>query len=158
MTDNVMIGVDASTKKMGISVFKNRRLFTTYDYEFSGTYDLHKLFLICKVFKQVLEDNKPIIIVIEEPLTANSRFSRNISSLNQVAGALTAVGMMMDAKVYHLHNNTAKSVFNISNKKNVKSHIKRCVEEIYPFLKDKDLSQDEYDAVFILEAFIKLGN
>jgi Holliday junction resolvasome RuvABC endonuclease subunit len=108
------VGIDASTTNCGMSVFHNGIFHSCHNYTFGGVYNEMKLHDICRHFIGIFELYRPQLIIIEEP--APVRFSRAVTSLNQVAGAIFCAGVSSGATVNFLHNKTVKKFLKAGDK------------------------------------------
>lgn len=146
--DTITLGVDSSTTNCGVAVFVNGKLSQTANFEFSGKYSVSKLKIIAFAFNNLFADYSPDIVLIEEP--APVRNSRAITGLNQVAGAIAALGFYHGAHVDFVHNRTVKKMFNVKTKEDSVGLVRRM------FKVSKDITEHETDAVLVVMTYTKL--
>lgn len=146
--DTITLGVDSSTTNCGVAVFVNGKLKQTANFEFKGKYSIEKLKAISFTFNNLFADYSPDIVLIEEP--APVRNSRAITGLNQVAGAIAALGFYHGAHVDFVHNQTVKKTYKIKTKQDSINIVRRS------FRVRKDMTEHEADAVLVVSAYIKL--
>jgi len=142
------LGIDTSSRKQGLAVYIDGVLDKTYAHEFEGKYDLTKLLEIITWYDNFFKKHKPNIVVVEKP--APVRNSRAVTMLNQVVGGVVAVAFYNGAYANYMHNATAKAQFGTMKKEIAVDHIRK----MYPEL--EDATDDELDAVLMVEAYMKL--
>lgn len=140
----VTIGVDSSTTNCGVAIFKNGALIDTYNYEFSGTYDLDKLEKIIQTFNKIFKEHKPHMVILERP--APVRNSKTLTALNQVAGAIWAAAAIHGAFIDHIHNKTIKKIMGVNSKQEAIDKVKKSYGK-------KVKTDHEADAVLAVEAY-----
>lgn len=173
----ILLCIDASTSNFGLAWFKNGDLFAVYHLEVKGTFDLHKLGIIYKEISRFLS-NKPYLVpspinyldpfgfdlkvsprvdrldfvVFEQP--APVRFSKALTSINQVMGVLIGVCMERRIEFDWVHNRTVKKLAGITGKGiDGKKQSVELAQGLYPEFKDQIISDHVADAIHVGEAY-----
>jgi Holliday junction resolvasome RuvABC endonuclease subunit len=144
INDFTVIAIDSSTTHCGVAIFNNTTFLRSITYDFGGTYSLYKLRDIVKVFENLFCDEAPKIVLIETPVPC--RNSKAVTSLNQVAGAISAVAFITGADVEFIHNKEAKKLTGVKTKEDSINRAKLITPT-------KDISEHEADAIMIAIAY-----
>lgn len=154
---DLIIGIDSSVHNVGVSIYID--IFEDHNpitrcFTFKDCYSLLSLFCICskledEVFSQYTGEKR--LVVIEEPLLP-IKFSRSISQLNQIAGALAYLSHSYGFEVMYIHNRTVKSLMGFKSK----DESVKVARKLYPHLRKVTLTDHESDAVLLVEAFYML--
>lgn len=144
----ITIGIDSSTVCCGVAIYKSGVFFKTEKLEFKDRFCPEKLYAIAKEFQSLFIIYQPDIVVIEEPVP--TRFSKAVTSLNQVAGVIFGVATYFCDTVDFIHNLTVKKAMGIKTKEDSIAKAK----SLYPQL--KDINDDQSDAIMLVETYNKI--
>lgn len=151
------MAIDPSTTNIGVAIFESGKLLGTANLSFKDIYDLQKLKSIVIAITNAIYMYEIDMVVVEEPVP--TRFSRAVTSLNQVVGAIFAVTVVNKNPITFdwVHNRTVKSTMNIigKGKEGKLCAIQRAIE-LHPELKAQNITDHVADAVLVGETYIQL--
>lgn len=143
----VTIAIDSSTTNCGIAIYENGVFKDSLNISFLNKYSLDKLIEISNWFSDFFSENPADLLIIEE--TVPSRFSRAVTGLNQVFGAIVAVANSHNIHVNQLHNQKVKSHLNFKTKE-------EAIKLAFAFTGRGNLTEHEADAVLLVETYKEL--
>jgi len=143
-----IIGIDSSTRNCGVAIYDDNKLIFSCAYPYTGVYSIEKLRLICADFSDLIQKHQPDALLIEETIPV--RNGRAVTSLNQVAGAIMAIGFEYGATVGTIPPTTIKRIMEVKDKFDSVSK----AMELHPEL--NAISDDEADAILVVETYFRM--
>lgn len=145
--DIVTIGIDSSTRSIGVAIYVNGEYADSFVKEFPGTFSFEKLKTMLDYFNELFIDLTPDIVLIEEPIAArNGRVTRH---LNIVGGAIFSSAYTQCLLVDFVNISTWKHIMGVKNKQD-------SLEKARLICKRDCSTDDESDAILIVESYKKL--
>jgi hypothetical protein len=149
----LIIGIDSSVHHIGIATYSRKYQPKTKLLNYPEDYSLPLLNEICNTIEDEVFSGEDLtcdrLCIIEEPLfpMPGLHFSKGITQLNQIAGALVRTAQTYGFDVIYLHNKTVKSRMGFKTKEESVAK----AYEMYPYL--IDISDHESDALMLVETY-----
>lgn len=145
----LMLCVDASTSHFGFALYEDGVLIKADGVYVKGTFDLAKL---QEIYRKLQDKFHVDHVVFEQP--APIRFSKALTSINQVFGMLAGTCLERGITIDWLHNRTIKSRMGITMKgRDGKKQSIAIARAMYPTFVDDITTDHISDAILIGETY-----
>lgn len=152
--DTIMISLDTSSKRTGWAMYINGEYYSSGIYDFSsytGTTEQRIKIMVQYIIRD-FEVKHPDIVVIEKDIVMNNMVT--INSLTKIIGSVYGYCIMHDVFYFEFQPSEWRKLVGIKEKKR-----EQCKKVSIQLIKDKmnkEVSDDEADAINIGQAYINL--